>query len=63
MTPQNEFRQFLLKLLAEVRHREIQVLIDSDLFADATDLFDEDEVEEAVVDRANEDWPGLEDHD
>lgn len=63
MTTHNEFRSYLLKLLAEVKHRDIQVLIDSDLFTDAADLFEEDEVDEAVIERANEEWPELEDHE
>ena len=57
----NEFRAMLLKLLAEAQHQNIQVLVDSDLFTDAYDLFDEEEVEQAVIDRANQERPEVED--
>lgn len=59
MIQKNEFREHLLKLLTEIRHRDIRLLVDSDLFSDAYDLFEEEEVEEAVIERADEEHKRL----
>ena len=62
----NEYRELLLRLLTDIRYRDVQIHLDPDVLDDASDLFDDFEIDEAVAEkieqnRLAEDFDGDED--
>jgi hypothetical protein len=47
----NEYRELLKRLLTDIRFRDFQVHLDPDVLDEATDLFEDFEIDEAVAER------------
>lgn len=47
----NEYREILLRLLTDIRYRDVQIHLDPDVLDDASDLFDDFEIDEAVAEK------------